>query len=101
VAFSHDWPGMHIQQAVLSDMIDAVKMCGVLEEISCIMAPLICSHVKASEMELYQFKTGVEHCNKPMVLSISDKKTLEKIIHLASVLAGGEKQLAEKPHPYN
>ena len=92
-----DWKTAEYRQAVLSDMIDSVKMCGALDEISCFMAPLICSDVKASEMELYQFKVGVEYSNKPMILSVSDRRTMDKIAHLGAILAGGKKQLATKP----
>ena len=92
-----DWKTAEYRQAILSDMIDSVKMCGALKEISCFMAPLICSDVKASEMELYQFKVGVEYSSKPMILSVSDKRTMVKIAHLGAILAGGKKQLATKP----
>ena len=92
-----DWKTAEYRHAVLSDMIDSVKMCGALDEISCFMAPLICSDVEASEMELYQFKVGVEYSNKPMILSVSDRRTMEKIALLGAILAGGKKQLATKP----
>ena len=93
-----DWKTAEYRQANLSDLIDSVKICGALDEISCFMAPLICSDVNESEMELYQFKVGVEYANKPMILSVSDKRTMEKIIHLGAILAGGQKQLAQKPN---
>ena len=92
-----DWKTAKYREAIQSDMIDSVKMCGALDEINCFMAPLICSDVKASEMELYQFKVGVEYSNKPMILSASDGKTVEKIIYLGSISAGGKEQLAERP----
>lgn len=92
-----DWKTGEYREAVLADLIESVKMCGALDEVSLFMSPLICSDVKPSEMELYQFKVGVEHSNKPMFLSASDGKTVEKIAYLGSILAGGKEQLASKP----
>lgn len=92
-----DWETGEYREAVLSDMIESVKMCGALDEVSWFMAPLICSDLKKSEIELYQFKVGVEHSNKPIILSVSDGNTLEKIAYLSSILVGGKENFATKP----
>lgn len=92
-----DWRTGEYRDAVLKDLEETVKLCGALDEISWFMSPLVCSDVKASEMELYQFKLAVEHSDKPLILSASNVETVEKIAHLAAILAGGEKELADKP----
>ncbi len=93
-----DWETGKYRQAILSDMIESVKMCSALDEIDCFMAPLICSDISPSQVELYQYKIGVEYSDKPIILSISDIEVFEKIIHLAAMLAGGRKHLVEKPN---
>jgi len=92
-----DWKNGQYRDAVLADLVESVKLCGALDQVGWFMSPLICSDIDASEMELYQFKVGVEHSNKPMLLSASDKKTVEKIAHLGAILAGGKKQLETRP----
>jgi len=92
-----DWRTGAYRKATISDMVEVVKMCGAIDEIDYFFAPLICSDVKASDMELYQYKIGAEHANKPMILSVSDTKVLDKIMHLGAILAGGKEQLVSKP----
>jgi trimethylamine--corrinoid protein Co-methyltransferase len=62
------------------------------------MAPLICSDISPTQVELYQYKIGVEYSDKPIILSVSDIEVFEKIVHLAAMLAGGRKNLVAKPN---
>ena len=93
-----DWRTGNYRKALLEDLIETVKICEALEEVSWFMSPLLCADVNPAEIELHQYKTGVEHSNKPMILSASDGKTVEKIAKLASILAGGKEKLTAKPN---
>ena len=92
-----DWRTGLYRDARLADMVESVKLCGALDEVSWFMAPLICSDIDMEEAELYQFKVGVEHSNKPMLLGASDKQTVEKLAYLGARLAGGEKLFKDWP----
>lgn len=92
-----DWRTGEHRKACLDDLVETVKICDALDEISWFMSPLICSDVPAADQELYQFKTAVEYSNKPLILSVSDAETLKKIIDLAVIISGSEDALKEKP----
>lgn len=92
-----DWKIGKYRDAKLVDLAESVQLCGAIDEISWFMSPLICSDVSASEQELYQFKVGVENSNKPIILSVSDQNTLDKILHLGVILAGNKEKMCEKP----
>ena len=93
-----DWRTNEHRAAMESDLVESMRVINALEEVEWARAPLICSEWKPNEIELQQYKHGVEHSNKPLLLSASNSETVEKIVHLGSFLAGGRKQLAEKPN---
>lgn len=93
-----DWRTGEYRTANLADMVEAVRLCDSLDQIDSFMAPYICADVPPGTEELYQYKVGVEHSDKPIIVSISDRPTLEKVARLGAVLAGGEAGLAERPN---
>jgi len=78
-------------------LAESVKICEALDEISWFMPPLICSDVPSLDQELYQFKVGVQHSNKPLILSASNVDTIKKIIDLAAIISGSKDALNERP----
>jgi trimethylamine--corrinoid protein Co-methyltransferase len=93
-----DWRTNEHRTATESDLVESMRIIGALDEVEWARAPLICTEWKPDEIELQQYKHGIEHSNKPLLLSASNSEAVEKIVHLGSFLAGGQKQLAEKPN---
>lgn len=93
-----DWKTGKRRAAFEEDIIEYVKVLSALDEINWARAPLICSEWKHDEIELRQYKIGVEHSNKPLLLSASNGETVNKLVELGSVLVGGKKELEAKPH---
>ena len=69
-----DWRTGEYRPAQVADMVEVVKICGARDEISCFMSPYICADIPVHQNELFQYKIGVEHSNKPMLLSVSDRR---------------------------
>lgn len=92
-----DWRTDKHRSATLGDLIESVKICDALDEISWLMSPLICSDVPAAAQELYQFKIGVTHSDKPLILSVSNIDTFNEIMALSAMLTEEGQALREKP----
>lgn len=92
-----DWRTGEYRRATCKDLSESVKICDVLDEISWFMSPLICSDVPAADQELCQFKIGVENSNKPLILSVSNVDTLDRIVACAAIISGSKSALREKP----
>ncbi len=83
--------------AVKQDTVNAVRIADALENIDFIMSMVRASDVPAERSDRHHFEVMVLNSTKPIIFDAHDRRGLEDIISMASLVTGGRKQLAEKP----
>ncbi len=83
--------------AVKEDTVSAVRIADALENIDFIMSMVRASDVPEERSDRHHFEVMALNSTKPIIFDAHDRQGLEDIITMASIVAGGRKQLAEKP----
>jgi trimethylamine--corrinoid protein Co-methyltransferase len=85
------------REATSQDLIDIMHLADVLEPPHFILTPGTPSDVPAEWSDLYEFKIGMMHTRKHLVIQAKGTENLEKIIQMGSLIAGGLEKLQRKP----
>jgi len=83
--------------ATSQDLIDIFHLADVLDPPHFMLTPGTPSDVPEELSDLYEFKIGLMHARKHLVVQAKGKENLEKIIQMASMVAGGLEALQREP----
>ena len=83
--------------ATSQDLVDIFRLSDVLEPPHFMLTPGTPSDVPAELSDLYEFKIGLMNARKHLVVQAKGKENLDKIIRMASEVAGGFTALQRRP----
>ena len=83
--------------ATSQDLIDIFHLADVLDPPHFMLTPGTPADVPAELSDLYEFKIGLMHARKHLVIQAKGTDNLEKIIQMGSMVAGGLEALQRKP----
>ncbi len=81
----------------LQDVVNAAKVADYFKEIDFIASMALPHDVPTNLSYIEQFKAQVENSVKPIFFTAAGAEDLSIIFEMAAAVAGGEKQLSEKP----
>ncbi|UCE55938.1 MAG: trimethylamine methyltransferase family protein [Desulfobacterales bacterium] len=79
------------------DLVDIFRLSDVLEPPHFLLTPGTPSDVPTELSDLYEFKIGLMNARKHLVIQAKGEKNLDKIIKMASEVAGGFNELQRRP----
>ncbi|RKX80028.1 MAG: trimethylamine methyltransferase [Spirochaetes bacterium] len=85
------------RKAVIGDVNDAARVADALDNINFIMSMGLAADVPAKRSDRYHFAAMVRNTTKPIMFTAWDLQGLKDIYQMAAAVAGGEKNLQEKP----
>lgn len=83
--------------ATNKDVENAAKLADALDHIDFVMSLGLSSDVPKEASDVYQYQAMVTNTTKPIVFTAHDKEGLLAIHEISSVVAGGDRELAQKP----
>jgi len=86
---------------VKSDIKDMCKIASALSNISFVLSVGMCADVDPKVQSQVTFIETLKNFDKTINFSTNDIGSLQEIIDIAAVVAGGHKELAEKPFIFN
>jgi trimethylamine---corrinoid protein Co-methyltransferase len=86
------------RRSVKQDAINATIVTDALEHIDFVMSMAQASDVPELRSDRHHFEAMTLNTTKPIVFDAHDRQGLLDIISMASLAAGGRKELAEKPY---
>jgi len=86
-----------LRKTTIVDVERTAILCDALPNLDFMMSLGLASDVPPLLSDRYHFKAMVTNCEKPIVFTAWTKESLEDILDMAAIVAGGEKQLRERP----
>lgn len=81
----------------VQDIRDAARLCDALPGYDWIMPMGSVQDVPQQAADVHEFEAAVTNTTKPIVFITSDRRGLEDVVEMASVVAGGRDRLIAKP----
>ena len=85
------------RQPVLQDVVEGVRVCDALSEMSFVMSMFLPSDVRQEIADRYQMEVMLHHTTKPIVLVTYETSGCMDAIEMAEAVAGGADALRERP----
>lgn len=92
-----DFDTATFRPATSQDLIEIFHLADVLEPPHFILTPGTPSDVASELSDLYEFKIGLLHARKHLIIQAKGSRHLDKIIQMASEVAGGFNALQRNP----
>ena len=81
----------------VTDIADAARVSDYLPNISWIMPLGSVQDVPTQVSDVYEFEAAVNNTTKPIVFICNDARGVKDVLEMAETIAGGQKQLLDKP----
>jgi len=85
------------RQPVLQDVVEGVRVCDALSEMSFVMSMFLPSDVRQEIADRYQMEAMLHNTTKPIVLVTYETSGCVDAIEMAEAVAGGADALRERP----
>jgi trimethylamine---corrinoid protein Co-methyltransferase len=86
-----------LRDSTLKDCADIIKVCDALDTVSIMVSPVMANDMPASNFELYMAAEGFKNSTKHYGSDAENGEVAEKLVDMGEILAGGSKELQERP----
>jgi trimethylamine--corrinoid protein Co-methyltransferase len=86
-----------LRDSTLKDCADIMKVCDALDTVSVMLAPVMATDKPDSHYELYTAAEGFKNSSKHYGSDAENGQVAEKMIEMGEIVAGGSKELKERP----
>ncbi len=86
-----------LRDSTLKDCADIMKVCDALDTVSVMLAPVMANDMPHTNFELYMAAEGYKNTTKHYGSDAESGAVAEKLIQMAEIVAGGSKELKERP----
>lgn len=83
--------------ATMQDVVQLAKLCDALPEIDFVMSMALPTQADPRRVDVEVFLAMVTNTSKPLCFTAFSFETLEEILEMCALIAGGREALAEKP----
>ncbi len=105
VQFDPGSSGVHVldpetlehRPSLANDLVRVVKITEMLSQYDAQSTAIVCNEIPKAVGDLYRLYVVLLYSNKPIVTGSFSIKTLDTMIEMLAIFAGGRKALAEKP----
>ncbi len=85
------------RDSTLKDCTEIIKLCDTLDTVCVNLPPVMANDKPASNFELYVAAEGFKNTTKHFQSDAENREVAEKMIQMAEMIAGGSKELKERP----
>ena len=85
------------RDSTLKDCSDIIMLCDSLDTVRVNLPPVMANDKPASNFELYMAAEGFKNTAKHFQSDAENRAVAEKIVQMAEIIAGGSKELKERP----
>ena len=86
-----------LRKSTLKDCGEIMKVCDALDTVSVMLAPVVASDKPDATCELYTAAEGFKNTSKHYGSDAANGRVAEKMIEMAEMVAGGSRELKERP----
>ena len=99
LVYTWDLEKMERRLSTLQDVAQGARLCDALDEIDFVMSSALPHDVPDSDVEPQQYYALLRNTTKPIIMtSFSGLDALERMYHMACVIAGGERAFRRHPN---
>lgn len=92
-----DYQSEKQRPALLPDLIDVIRITDKMKNIQCMLLPTYPTELDVEDVDINRFFAGICYTDKHIMGGVYTKNGIEKVIKMASEIAGSETALKEKP----